>query len=121
MKGDLETRPIFVRTMEHVEAHLLTCVIALIVLWIIQKRIICSGLVKKEEDAHWSVGLNGARIQAALNKWKVDRLPGELYRFMDVDDPDLKLILDAFEITLPPKLYRRAELKSVKTNIKVFT
>ena len=120
MKGDLETRPLFVRTLEHVEAHLLICVIALVMLRIIQKRIILSGLVKKEVDAHWNVGLNGARVQAALNKWKVDRLPGELFRFMDVDDPDLKLILDAFGITLPPKLYRRAELKSVKTNIKVF-
>ena len=39
---------------------------------------------------------------------------------MDADDPDLKLILDAFGIRLPPKLYRRAELKHIKTEIKVF-
>lgn len=120
MKGDLETRPLYVRTPEHVEAHLLTCMIALIMLRIIQKRIIHSGLVKLDEEAYWSTGLNGSRIQAALNKWKVDLLPGDLYRFMDVDDPDLKLILDAFSIKIPPKLYRRAELKSIKTGIKIF-
>lgn len=47
-------------------------------------------------------------------------LPGDLYRFMDVDDPDLKLILDAFDIQIPAKLYRRADLKSLKTSIQVF-
>ena len=120
MKGDLDTRPLYVRTPEHVEAHLLICMIALIMLRIIQKRIIRSGLVTLDEEACWSTGLNGSRIQTALNRWKVDQLPGDLYRFMDVDDPDLKLILDAFGIEIPPKLFRRAELKSIKTNIKIF-
>lgn len=44
MKGDLDTKPLFVRTPEHVDAHLLTCMIALVMLRIIQKRIIHSGL-----------------------------------------------------------------------------
>lgn len=65
-------------------------------------------------------GLSAARIQTALNKWKVDALPGDLYRFMDADDPDLKLILDAFGVDIPAKVYRLAELKSIKTGIKVF-
>ena len=120
MKGDLSTRPVFVRTPEHVNAHLLICLIALIVLRIIQKRIIDSGLVQVDPDAYWSSGLNASRIQTALNKWKVDALPGDLYRFMDVDDPDLKLVLDAFNIRIPPKLFRSAELKSIKTGINVF-
>jgi len=120
MKGDLNTRPIFVRTPEHVNAHLLICMIALIILRIIQKRILDSGLVQADPDAYWSSGLNAARIQTALNKWKVDTLPGDLYRFMDVDDPDLKLILDAFNVHIPPKLFRLAELKSIKTGITVF-
>ena len=120
MKGDLNTRPIFVRTPEHVNAHLLICMIALIVLRIIQKRILDSGLVQTSPDAYWSSGLNASRIQTALNKWKVDTLPGDLYRFMDVDDPDLKLILDAFNVHISPKLFRLAELKSIKTGITVF-
>lgn len=120
MKGDLNTRPIFVRTPEHVNAHLLICMIALIALRIIQKRILDSGLVQTDSDAYWSSALNASRIQAALNKWKVDTLPGDLYRFMDVDDPDLKLVLDAFNVQIPPKLFRLAELKSIKTGITVF-
>ena len=120
MKSDLETRPVFVRTKEHIEAHLLICMISLIMLRLIQKRILASGLIKTECDAYWSTGLNAQRIQEALNKWKVDLLPGNLYRFMDVDDPDLKLILDAFDVKIPAKLYRRGELKSIKTNLKIF-
>jgi len=120
MKGDLDTRPLYVWTKEHIEAHLLICTVALILLRIIQKRILKSGLVKPDPEAYWSTGLNGKRIQKALNKWKVDRLPGDLYRFMDVDDPDLKLILDAFGIEIPPRLYRRAELKALKTGTQIF-
>ena len=120
MKSGLETRPFFVRTSEHVTAHLLICMIALIMMRIIQKRILDSGNVAADPDAYWNSGLNSQRIQAALNKWKVDLLPGDLYRFMDVDDPDLKLILDSFGIRIPAKLYRRAELKHIKTDIKVF-
>lgn len=120
MKGDLDTRPLYVRTPEHVTAHLLICMISLSMLRIIQKRMKDSGSVKTDPDAYWSSGLSATRIQAALNKWKVDTLPGDLYRFMDVDDPDLKLILDAFGVDIPAKLYRRAELRSIKTGIKVF-
>ena len=120
MKGDLDTRPLYVRTPEHISAHLLICMISLILLRIIQKRLIDSGVVKANPDAYWSTGVSASRIQQALNKWKVDILPNDLYRFMNVDDPDLKLILDAFGIDIPMKLYRRADLKHIKTNIKVF-
>ena len=75
---------------------------------------------KGERDVYWNVGMSGERIQTALNKWKVDALPGDLYRFMDVDNPDLSIILKAFGIDIPAKLYRRAELKSLKTGIKIF-
>ena len=120
MKGDLDTRPLYVRTPAHVTAHLLICMISLIMLRLIQKRMKDSQCVTIDPNAYWSSGLSAARIQTALNKWKVDLLPGDLYRFMDVDDPDLKLILDAFGIKIPPKLYRRSELKHIKTEIKVF-
>lgn len=119
MKGDLETRPVYVRTPEHIDAHLLICLIALIMMRIIQKRIrdMDPG---KEKDVYWNVGMSGERIRRALNKWKVDALPDDLYRFADVDDPDLALILKAFNIDILPKLYRKAELKSIKTGTKIF-
>jgi len=120
MKGDLSTRPLFVRNPDHIKAHLLICMIALTVMRIIQNRIVKSGVVPSaaQKEVCWTMGLSGERIQRALNKWQVDLMPGDLYRFMNVNDPDLKLILDAFEIKIPPKYYRRAELKQLKTNIE---
>ena len=119
MKGDLNTRPLFVRSPDHVKAHLLICMIALTVMRIIQNRIVKSGLVEsaEEKNVSWTMGLSGERIQNALNKWQVEMLPGDLYKFMNTDDPDLKLILDAFGIAVPPKFNRRAELKQMKTSI----
>ncbi|MBQ9415901.1 MAG: hypothetical protein IJU20_03550, partial [Clostridia bacterium] len=115
----LETRPLYVRTPEHIDAHLLICMMALVMVRIIQKRIRDANPESKK-DLYWNVGMSGNRIQTALNKWKVDILPGDLYRLMEIDDPDLAIILKAFEIEIPSKLYRRAELKSIKTGIKVF-
>jgi len=86
MKSTLETRPIYVRTPEHIEAHLIICLIALIMLRIIQKRIISSNQIQIKEDMYWTTGINGNRIQEALNKWQVDLMPNELYRFMNLED-----------------------------------
>ena len=120
MKSTLETRPLYVRTPEHIEAHLLICLVALIMLRIIQKRIINSNQIPINEDMYWTTGINGNRIQNALNKWQVDLMPNELYRFMNIEDEDLKIILKAFEINIPKKLFTIVELKNIKTNIKIF-
>ena len=122
MKGDLNTRPLFVKNPEHIKAHLLICFIALTVMRIIQNRIVKSGVVKSaaEKEVDWTMGLCGERIQRALNKWQVELLPGDYYRFLNTNDPDLKLILDAFDIEIQPKFYRKAALRQLKTNIKDF-
>lgn len=120
MKSDLETRPVYVRTREHIEAHLLICLIALTMIRMIQCKICRSGLVPKSDDIIlWSMGLPARRIQKALNKWKAEAFADELYRFTDLDDPDLKLILDAFDIKIPAKLFRKTELKAQIKNINM--
>jgi transposase len=122
MKGELSTRPLFVRNPRHIKAHLLICMIALTVMRIIQNRIVKSGGVPNAEQKEvcWTMGLSGERIQQALNKWQVEWLPGDYYKFMNTDDHDLKLILDAFNIEIHLKFYRRAELRRLKTDIKNF-
>ncbi|MBQ7654283.1 MAG: IS1634 family transposase [Clostridia bacterium] len=120
MKSDLETRPLFVRDPEHIKAHLLICTIALILIRIIQKRIKDANPGNKNDDLNWSFGMSAERIQNALNKWQVEMMPGDLYRFLNINDPDLQAIFKAFNINIPPKFYRRAELKAIKTAIQVF-
>ncbi len=115
MKGDLEARPMYVRKPEHINAHLLICLIALILVRIIQMKV--SAVLPKTE-ANWSYGISAERIQTALNKWQIEKFPGDYFRFLNVNDTDLQLILKAFEIDLQPKFFRRAELKAIKTSIK---
>lgn len=109
MKSTLDTRPIYVRTDEHRIAHLTICTISLILLRLIQRQ-----MEKKNNST-----LSANRIQAALNKWKVEKLADENFRFNDIDDPDLKQILDSFDINIPLKIYKLLELKQLKNNIKI--
>ena len=121
MKGCLETRPIFVRTHEHIYSHLLICMISLIVMRIIQNKIVDykKNILKEKQKNYWSMGLNGDRVQNALNKWTVDKI-GDYYRFNGITkDPDLDLILKAFNINIPTKLFRKQELKHIKQTIKL--
>lgn len=119
MKGVLDSRPLRVRTSEHIEAHLLTCMIALIVVRIIQNKIV--EYKGRSKDKNWESGLSAERIQKALNKWSVELLSNDLYRFNNIDDEDLRLILDAFQIKIPTKLFRPGELRALKASIKITT
>jgi len=109
MKSTLDTKPIFVRTDEHIIAHLTMCTISLILLRLIQRKI----------TLKFQKTLSADRIQSALNKWKVEKLADDYYRFNDIDDSDLKLILDSFEIELPKKLYKPIDFRTLKSNIKL--
>lgn len=93
-KSDLEGRPVFVRTPEHINAHFLICFIALTMIRLIQHRILKhQGKDTKNSDG-WESGLTAERIQTALRDWQTDLLPGGYCR-MDWLNDDLKLILDA--------------------------
>ena len=119
MKSTLNTRPINVRTKEHIQAHLLICMIALIVIRVIQYKIKQSEDFKPNTELDWETGLSAERIVKALNKWTVDRLPEDYYRFNSLSDDDLALIIKSFDINIHKKLYRRSELKDIKMNIKI--
>ena len=124
LKGCLDARPIFVQNPDHVDAHLLVCMIALIVLRIIQNKIVKfrnKQDIKIRKDTKWEMGLSGDRIQAALNKWTVDHLTNCYYRMSNTHDKDLKLILDAFNIKIPVQLFGKMELQTLKTKIEITT
>ena len=121
MKSDLETRGVFVRSPDHIKAHLLTCSISLTVIRIIQNKIVdyLKSIRQSNDELDFQLGLSANRIQQALNKWTVSTMPNEYYRFNDIYDTDLQLIFKAFNIKIPCKLYKPLDLKNLKTKIKI--
>lgn len=119
MKGNLDTRPIFVRTSEHINAHLIICFISLLIIRIIQYKIKQTTDFKTNTEKNWQEGMTAEKIIAALNKWTIDKMNDEYYRFNSINDKDLSIILKAFNINIPAKLYKRGELRNIKVNIKI--
>ena len=119
MKGTLDTRPVFVRTKEHIIAHLTICTIALILLRLIQRQLREKHPKSVDPDLLFSRVLSADRIQTALNKWKIESIGEVLYRFCDTDDPDLSLILGVFNVNIPKKCFRISEIKQLKSKMEM--
>ena len=120
MKSTLETRPVYVHTPEHIQAHLMICFMALTMMRVIQHKITSVLPSCDNTDLNWSYGLSGNRLAKALNGWQVDRLPGDYFRILNTCPDDLALILRAFGISIPYKLFTRGDLRSLKASATVF-
>ena len=119
MKSTLETRPIYVRTKEHIIAHLTLCTVALILIRLIQKQINTKNHDLMHKELLFSNILSADRIQTALNKWKLEKVGDVYYRFCDADDPDLALILSSFGISIPKKCFKISEVKQLKAKMEM--
>ena len=120
MKGTLETRPIYVRTNDHIKAHLILCFIALTMLRVLQLKIQKSMPSNSRKDAYWSYGITGEKLTNILYDWRVDMLPGDYYRMFHSNVKELKKVLSALGINLEPKLFSISELKAIKKSVKIF-
>jgi transposase len=114
-KSDLEGRPVFVRTPEHINAHFLICFIALTMIRLIQYRVL---QYKKKnstssEAEGWESGVTAERIQKALGSYQADALPGGYYR-LTKPNADMQLILDALAFNANLKIPTVAELRQMK-------
>ena len=70
IKSDLEGRPIYVWTEEHIKAHFLICFIALTIIRIIQYRILKYENKSTLNVDGWEQGLTAEKIKEALNNLK---------------------------------------------------
>lgn len=120
MKGTLETRPIWVNTPEHIQAHLMICFMALTMMRVIQHKIKKSLPEETAKNPNWSYGLPGDRVQKALRSWSIDQISDEYYRMCNIDDEDLKTICSAVKLQLPLKLFTLGDLRSLKSSVEIF-
>lgn len=120
MKGTLETRPIWVNTPEHIQAHLMICFMALTMMRVIQHKIKKSLPEEAAKDLNWSYGLPGDRFQKALRSWSIDQISDEYYRMSNINNEDLKTICSAVNLQLPLKLFTLGDLRSLKSSVEIF-
>jgi len=117
MKSTLDSRPMYVRNREHIQAHLTVCLISLIMMRVIQFMIKKLPSIELDEKLTWHEGLSAQRIQKALNKLQVEELAEGYYRFNGMHDPDVQLLLSAFDIKIEKRLYRLGELNQMATKL----
>jgi len=120
MKSTLETRPIYVRTREHIEAHLMVCFIALTMMRLIQRKTRAALGPEFGKDLNWTYGLPGARLANALREWQVTELPGDYYQMLNASEGDIVTLFRAFGIDVPAKIYTKGDIRELKSSIDPF-
>ena len=102
-KSELEDRPIYVSTKEHIEAHFLTCYLALVLCRVLQHKL----------NKKYSV----EKILESLKQCNCSHIENNYYLFNYFDDV-LKDIGDAVSIDFSNKYMRLQEIKKILAETK---
>ena len=120
MKGTLETRPVYVRTPEHIHAHLMICFMALTMLRLIQLKVKKSLPPVPDDKRNWTYSMPGKRVSEALRSLVLDQISGQYYRLGNLDSEDLRCILAAMNIPIPQFLLTACQIRSLKSSVVPF-
>jgi transposase len=112
-KSDLEGRPVYVRTSEHINAHFLICFIALTMIRLIQYRVLKFQSKSTQNEDGWESGITADRIKEALVSFQADALPGGYHRLTRPND-DMQLILESIGLDADLRLPTVTELRHLK-------
>ncbi|MDR1060754.1 MAG: transposase, partial [Clostridiales bacterium] len=112
-KSNLDGRPVYVRTPEHINAHFLVCFIALTIIRLIQRRALKH--LGKETLNHggWESGVTADRIKESLCSLQASELPGG-YFLATEPDGDMRLILESFGVDANLRLPAVGDLRALK-------
>jgi hypothetical protein len=116
IKSDLEDRPVYVSTPEHINAHFLICFIALTMIGLIQYRVLKYQGKEEIGTDSWEAGVTAERIKSSLLTFKADSLPRGYYKLTEIPE-DLNLILKALGISINLILPTISDLRQLKYSI----
>ena len=97
-KSNLETRPVYVWTKEHIEAHFLTCFISLIIL----------RLIESKTNRKYST----ASIINSLKNYTSNNLEHDIY-FQNFTNEIIKDLSDIYKVDLSRKYLTLSEIKKI--------
>ena len=116
MKSDLEGRPVFVWTEEHIRAHFLICFIALTIIRLIQYKLLKFQNKSTLNVDGWEQGITADKLKQTLKKFKADKINDEFFKISEIND-DMKNILNSFDINFKFKDYTFKEIKELRKMI----
>ncbi len=116
IKSDLEGRPIYVWTEEHIKAHFLICFIALTIIRIIQYRILKYEKKSTLNVDGWEQGITAEKIKEALNKFQADSVYLDYYKITEINE-EISKILKSNGIDFKFEKYNIQEIKTLRTTL----
>ena len=120
IKSDLEGRPIFVWTEEHIKAHFLICFIALTIIRIIKYKILKYENKSTLNVDGWEQRITAKKIKDSLNNFKADCFYNDYYKISEMSN-GIKEILKSNNIEYEFKNYTLSEIKELRKLINYVT
>lgn len=117
IKSDLEGRPIYVWTKEHIKAHFLICFIALTIIRIIQYKILKYENKSTLNVDGWEQGVTAEKLKEALLRYQCSVDKNGICLFTGIDSELLK-IYSALKIKYDLKSPTITELNKLLSKIK---
>ena len=114
IKSDLEGRPIYVWTEEHIKAHFLICFIALTIIRIIQYKILKYENKSTLNVDGWEQGITAEKIKESLNNFQADSIYLDYYKITEINE-EISKILKSNGIDFKFEKYNIQEIKSLRT------
>ena len=97
-KTELETRPVYVWTKDHIESHFLTCFVALVILRLLEKRTNCEIPIGQMIDS--------MKNFSCINEFS------NIYMFANKDE-NIDKLSEAFNIKFTKKRLPRENIKKI--------
>ena len=116
IKSDLEGRPIYVWTEEHIKAHFLICFIALTIIRIMQYKILKYENKSTLNVDGWEQGITAEKIKEALNNFQADQVYCDYYKITEINE-EMDKILKSNEIQFQFEDYNIQEIKTLRKQI----
>ncbi len=113
IKSDLEGRPVFVWTEDHIRAHFLICFIALTIIRIIQYKILKYEKKSTLNTDGWEQGITADKLKETLKRFQADRINDECFKISEINE-GMEKIFKAFNIDYDFKDYNFKEIKELR-------
>lgn len=116
IKSDLEGRPIYVWTEEHIKAHFLICFIALTIIRIMQYKILKYENKSTLNVDGWEQGITAEKLKEELNNFETDAFDENSYKMRRPTDNILK-VLNVYDYNFNFRLPSKQEILELRNYI----